>query len=335
MQIARAVILATPSARDTPWSCTGSGPKPLMPVATKPILFHTLEALRAAGVLEVALLTEPRTAATYEAAVGDGDSWGMRIGYTQCAADTDAGGALRVAADFVDGEPVLVLPADAMLRERLREHVVQFARDDLDALALMLRRPRPRPRPRSAEPLPRLPGGYLLSSRAVSLMRGGPPGRDPLACLRHHGGNVRVLDVDGCLACHGGEASLLEANRLALGSIVTDVDRALEGCETQGPVAIHLSAKLTNTFVRGPAIIGARSRLVDAYVGPYTSIGADARIEGAEIEHSIVMDGAQLLFVGSRMESSIIGRAASVVRRFDMPSAMRVSIGDGAHVALS
>jgi glucose-1-phosphate thymidylyltransferase len=47
------------------------------------------------------------------------------------------------------------------------------------------------------------------------------------------------------------------------------------------------------------------------------------------------MDDARLQFVGSRLETSIIGRGASIVRRFDMPSAVRMSIGDGALVALS
>ena len=301
-----------------------------MPVATKPILFHLLEALRSAGVLEAALLTEPQTASIYEVAVGDGAAWGMAITYAQCELDTDVRGALRVAGDFVDGQPVLVLPADAILRERLREHIVEFARQDLDALALMLRRTR------TPEPRPRLAGGYLLSPRAVALMLQSPADHDPLARLRRHGSHVRVLDVEGCLACHGSEASLLEANRLALESIGTGVDGCvLEGCEIQGSVVIHPSATLRNTLVRGPAIIDARSRLVDSYVGPYTSIGADVRIEGTEIEHSIVMDAAQLLFVGSRLETSIIGRAASIVRRFDMPSAVRMSVGDGAQVALS
>jgi glucose-1-phosphate thymidylyltransferase len=100
-------------------------------------------------------------------------------------------------------------------------------------------------------------------------------------------------------------------------------------------VIVHPTATLRNTLVRGPAIIGPRSHLVDSYVGPYTSIGAGVSIEGTEIEHSIVMDDARLLFVGSRLETSIIGRGASIARRFDMPSAVRMTIGDGAQVALS
>jgi glucose-1-phosphate thymidylyltransferase len=330
MEIARAVVVATTNNHDQRWSSVGTRPKSLVPVATKPILFHTLEALRAAGVLEAALLTEPHTASAFKATVGNGDRWGMTIRYEECDGGTAVGGALAVAGDFVDGEPVIVQPADAMLSARLRDHVVNFAREDIDALALMV------VPARTPAALPRVAGGYLLSPRAVSIMRAGPASRDPLARLRSHGSQVRVLDVDGCLVCHGGESSLLEANRQVLTGIAGSVDPAgLDACEIQGAVVIHPTARLRNTLVRGPAIIGPRSHVVDSYIGPYTSIGADVRVEGTEIEHSIVMDSAQLLFVGSRLETSIIGREARIVRRFDMPSAVRISIGDGAHVALS
>jgi glucose-1-phosphate thymidylyltransferase len=330
MEIARAIVLATPSAHDRPWSSIGAGPKPLVPIATKPIVFHTLEALRGAGVLEVALLTESKTADLFKAAVGDGRRWGMAVHYAECEPDTDVHSALAVAGDFIDGEPILLQRADALIREQLREHIVSFARDELDAIALMVAHAR------TINPLPRTPGGYLLSEHAVSIIRDGQGARDPLARLRRHGSQVRVFDVEGCLACHGSESSLLDANRHALGAIRTEIGGAvLEGSEIQGPVFVHPTASLKNTLVRGPAVIGPRSRLVDSYVGPYTSIGDNVRIEGTEIEHSIVMDGAQLLFVGSRLETSIIGRGASIVRRFDMPSAVRMSIGDGAQVALS
>lgn len=330
MEIARAIVTATAAADELPWTSVGQGPKPLVPVATKPILFHTLDALRGAGVLETALLTEAQDAAVFRAAVGDGERWGMTITYKECEAGTDACGALRAARHFMDGEPVLLQRADAILRGRLREHIVGFAREDLDALALMLQRPR------TTEPLPRMAGGYLLSPHAASIMLEGPTAPGALARLRRHGSQVRVLDVEGCLACQGSEISLLQANRHALSSIETDIQSSmLHDSEIQGSVIIHPSAVLHNALVRGPAIIGARTRLVDSYVGPYTSIGSDVRIEGTELEHSIVMDAAQLLFVGSRLDTSIIGRGARIVRRFAMPGAVRMSIGDGAQVALS
>ncbi|HEV7804351.1 MAG TPA: sugar phosphate nucleotidyltransferase [Solirubrobacteraceae bacterium] len=329
MEIARAVIVATPAAHDRPWCTLGDGPKPLVDVANRPILFHTLDALRSAGVLEAALLTEPRTAELFHSVVGDGGRWGMSIDYRQSASIGDVCSALTVADDFIDGEPVIVLRADALLRGHLREQVVSFAREDLDAVALMLLGARTQGLRR------RMAGAHLLGPSAVSIMRDSLGAGDTMSRLRLHGRQVRVLDVDGCLACDGSDQSLLDANRYALSNIVSDLDGAdLEDCEIQGPVVVHPGATLRNTLVRGPAIIGPRSRLADSYVGPYTSIGADARLEGTEIEHSIVMDGASLRSVGSRLETSIIGRGASITRRFDLPSAVRMSIGDGAQVAL-
>ncbi|MDP8967492.1 MAG: sugar phosphate nucleotidyltransferase [Actinomycetota bacterium] len=330
MQVARAVILAVPDPDDRPWSSAGSTPKPLLPVATKPILFHTLEALRGAGVVEAVLVTQPETAGTFRHAVGDGTRWEMRISYRESAEPLHVRAALDVTGEFIDDQPVIVHQADALLRASLRDHVLGFAEDDLDALALMLA-PERTPRP-----LPVTAGGYVLNPAAVSIMRDGPASPDPLTRLRRQGRHVRVLDVEGCLACHSDEAALLEANRHALTRLRTELsDAMLDGCEIQGNVVIHPTASLRNTLVRGPAIIGAESQIVDSYVGPYTSIGANTCIEGTEIEHSIVMDGARLMFVGSRLETSIIGRGASIARRFDMPRAVRMSIGDGAEVALS
>jgi len=330
MEISKAVVIAGSSSADLPWFNVGSCPKPLVVVATKPILFHTLDALCAAGVIDVMLLTEPGSAMAYEAAVDYGGALGLAVELGHCAPRTDARGALGAAAAFVGDSPVAVVPADAFLKEPLREHVAELERDDLDALALKL------VRLWTPEPMPALHGGYLLSARAVATMLGGLGDADPITHLRNRGCEVRVREVEGCRACHGSEMSLLDANRLALDSIATDVgDCVLDSCEIQGSVVIHPGAELRNTLVRGPAVIGARSQLVDSYIGPYSAIGADVRVEGTEIEHSIVMDAAQLLFVGSRLETSIIGRGARIVRSFDMPSAVRMTIGDGAQVALS
>jgi glucose-1-phosphate thymidylyltransferase len=330
VEIARALILATPDPDDRPWSSVGPRPKPLVPVATRPILFHALDALRAAGVLEVTLVTEPVTASLFQAAVGDGERWEMAIRYAESGIGTSVREALRVANGFVGDEPVLVQWADALLEQRLRGHLAGFAREDVDALALRIRNA-PAQEPRA------LPTGcYLFNPDAVHRLVQGKPAEDPIAALRDHGARVRVLDVDGCLACHGTEEALLRGNRLALERLRTDVTGAtLVESEIQGPVVIHPTATLKRTLVRGPAIIGAGACLVDSYVGSYTSIGAGAQLEGTEIEHSIVMDDARLLFVGSRLETSIIGRGATILRRFAMPSAVRVSVGDGAEVALS
>lgn len=330
MGIDRAVVVATPAPGDRPWLNVGAGPKPLMPVATKPILVHTLDALASSGVCETVLVIEAGTADVYRAVVGDGSSWGMDVSYAFGDPQAGIGDAIRVAGDAGHNEPIVVQRADAMLRGRLSDHIERFADAKLDALALMLERRR------TSAARPRMAGGYILSPGAISIMRSGPVSSDPFARLRRQGGQIEECDVAGCLACDGDASGLLEANRLALSHIAPDITAScLESSEIQGDVVVHPSARLKNSLVRGPAIIGPDCRIVDAYIGPYTSVGARVCIEGSEIEYSIVMDDARLMFVGARLETSIIGRAAEIVRRFEMPNALRVSVGDGAHVALS
>jgi glucose-1-phosphate thymidylyltransferase len=329
VEIAKALILAGRTRHDRPWPSVRSGPKHLVPVANRPIIFHNLESLRRAGLLEATIALEPENARAIMAAVGDGSAWHLSVRYVRWQPASGVGGALAAARDFVRDEPVLVEPADALYREHLHPHISTFADEHLDAMALRLPGA---PCNGGGEPVA---GAYLLSRRAIALLLDDPRA-EPMAGVREHGGDVRVQDSDGCLPCHGGQERLLEGNRRMLEELRGSADPANHAsCEFQGTVRIHRTARLDHTLIRGPAVIGPGARLSHAYVGPYTSIGANVTVEGSQVEHSIVLDGAALLHVGTRLESSVIGRRARVTRSFAPPDAMRLSIGDGAEVTLS
>jgi glucose-1-phosphate thymidylyltransferase len=87
--------------------------------------------------------------------------------------------------------------------------------------------------------------------------------------------------------------------------------------------------------VRGPVVVGPGAQLVNAYIGPYTSIGANVVIEGAEIEHSIILPGASITYLSRRLEASVVGANARVFRDFRLPRALRLNVGDGASVSLA
>jgi glucose-1-phosphate thymidylyltransferase len=324
MEIAKALILAGPARDPRAWSTTRDEPRHLFPVANRPILFHNLAALRAAGVLETTILADRRAAVALKRAVGDGHQWGLSVRYAALDPEAGVAGALAAEREFIGEEPVLVQQGDALLRERLHPHISAFARENLDALELRLSRPDVGP----ADPAP----WHLFSPRASSLLHGC---EESVAGMRERGGRVRVQLVDGCVPCQGDLDALLEGNRHLLEGLTHSVDPAtVDQCTIQGAVEIHPTARLRRTLVRGPVSIGAGAQVSDAYIGPYTSIGAGAVIEGSEIEHSIVLPDAELRFVGTRLESSLIGRRARMVRGFDAPRAMRVSIGDGAEVVI-
>lgn len=306
-------------------------PKPLVPVANRPILFHHLDALRRAGVLEATLAVEPESAAAIRRAVGDGEDWGLRIGYAESSAALGIDEALWMARDFVGDEPVLVQRVGALVRERIGPHIADFAEERIDALALRLHDPAQGADGEGSN------GGWLLSERAVEILtQRRQPVDDVLAHVREQGGDVRSRDVDGCQLCRGDQDALLKANRRMLEAIVPDVSPAcLDRSEVEGPVIVHPTSRVEDSLIRGPAIIGPRTHLRSAYVGPYTAIGPHVTIEGAEIEHSIVFAGAELRFIAARIESSIIGERARVTRSFAVPKALRLSVGDGAEVSLS
>ena len=329
MEIAKALVPTGRADGDRPWPVAG-GPKPLFPVANRPILFHNLEALRAAGVLEPTLLVERDGAAAIGQAVGNGSEWGLAVRYAEYVPANGLSGALAAGDPFVGDEPVLVQLGDALLAGRLHEHIAAFAREGLDALVLQLERPLGHAG-RWPEP------ALMLSPSAFSMLMASPQAAaDPVAGVRAWGGHVRVQRVDGCLPCHGKQESVLDCNRRMLEGLVGDVaDGQLSDCRVQGELVVHPSASVERSVLRGPAIIGPGARLSDAYVGPYTSIGADVVIEAAEIEHSIVLSGAELRFLGTRLESSVIGADSRVVRSFAVPNAMRMTVGDGADVQLA
>jgi glucose-1-phosphate thymidylyltransferase len=327
MEIAKALVLIGSGGDDRPWPTAPTSPKHLFPVANRPILSHNLDSLRAAGVLEAAVLALPGPGTAIERSVGSGRDCGLNLRHLQWAGDDDLISALAAGYEFLDGEPVLVQQGDALLRERMHAHISAFARDGLDALALRLDGESGR------EPAD---SGYLLSPRAISiLLSGRHRTRDPIAAIRSGGGRARVEHVAGCLPCHGEQLLLLEGNRHMLENLQTSVDpRSIDNSRLQGAVVVHPTAQVRGSLIRGPVIIGPDSVITDSYIGPYTSLGPGVLIEAAEIEYSIVLAGAQLHFVGTRLESSIIGRGARIARAFDPPAAMRMSIGDGVEVIL-
>ena len=100
-------------------------------------------------------------------------------------------------------------------------------------------------------------------------------------------------------------------------------------------MSIHPTAELKSSIIVGPSIIGPGARISNSFVGPYTSIGASAEIEGAEVERSIIAEGARIMHVGRRIEGSTIGQRATIFRDFALPRGIRLHVGANAEMAFS
>ena len=87
-------------------------PKPMLPLGGKPLLFHTLEALKKEGVTEV-LLVIGHLGNVIKNAVGDGSAFGMQITYFEETEPLGTAGALFHLKDVLT-EDFLLLGADLL-----------------------------------------------------------------------------------------------------------------------------------------------------------------------------------------------------------------------------
>lgn len=123
--IRRAMVLA--AGRGTRLApITHTTPKPLVPVAGRPLLEHLLEFLCAGGIEDV-VINLHHLGHRIEEHVGDGSRWGLRVRYSVEDPILDTGGGIKRAEPLLAGEPFVVVNGDSLLEIRLRD-VINFHR---------------------------------------------------------------------------------------------------------------------------------------------------------------------------------------------------------------
>jgi len=329
----KGVILANSRpGPELPSFASGQAPE-LVSVADKPILHYAVEAFRDAGISEVALIVDPRGGEAIREAVGDGSEWDLRACYVPCHNPGVVDSVL--AAERVLGPAqVVVYPGNGILLAPLRPLMRRFQRAHLDMLVP----------PRAIEaPLGSSDSGVYLFAKSLYAAaqeterswRGRLELGEVIAALLEEGGRVEARPMPDWWSYHGHPHELLEANRIILDRL-TDSRQLTSVTETtlEGRIAISASAHIESTTIRGPSVIGPGARLIDAHIGPYTTVGRLAMVRGTEVENSILMAGAIVEDVGTRIVRSVIGENAMLTRDFSMRSVLEVAVAHGSTATL-
>ena len=337
---------------------THTSAKQLVPVANKPVLFYGLEAMADAGILEVGVIVAPETGDEIRETAGDGRRFGLEITYIDQAEPLGLAHAVLTAESFLGDSPFVMYLGDNLLRNGITALVDTFRSDAPDALILLTPVPDPEnygvaqlnadggvarlmEKPPQPESDLALVGVYMFNSsvfEAAKAIR--PSGRgeleitDAIQWLVDSGRRIDPHVVHGWWKDTGQVQDMLEANRLILDDVAERVEGELTDSRVEGRVVIEAGATLTRSTVRGPAIIGAGSQITDAYIGPYTAIGEEVTIEGAELEHSIVLSGSTVRDLDYRIEASLIGKNVRIVRGPSLPKAHRFVVGDNAEIQI-
>jgi len=161
--------------------------KQLQPVYDKPMIYYPLATLMLAGIRDILLISTPQDIPRFEALLGDGSQWGIRICYAVQPQPEGIAQAFLIAEDFIAGESVTLILGDNILYGRMhldeivagfhegavifgypvqdpeRYGVVQFA---ADGRVLSLEEKPAKPKTNLA-----IPGIYLYDHKVVELTR--------------------------------------------------------------------------------------------------------------------------------------------------------------------
>ena len=111
-------------------------PKPVIPVVNKPLLEHQIELLKKHGITEI-ILAISYLPEKIKKILGDGHQLGVKLFYAHEKTPLGTGGAVKNAAKFFDGQPLIILNGDIITDLDL-ETVIDFYNKNRAALVLVL-----------------------------------------------------------------------------------------------------------------------------------------------------------------------------------------------------
>jgi glucose-1-phosphate thymidylyltransferase len=340
---------------------TYTGAKQLVPVANKPILWYGIESIVKAGITDIGMIISPETGAEIKEKTGNGDRFAAKITYILQESPDGLAHAVKIAQPFLEVSPFIMYLGDNLIQNDLTTFLNDFQNQNLDSLILLRKVSNPRAfgvakfddqgrvlqlieKPKNPPSNFALVGIYFFAPiihEAIANIQPSPRGEleitDAIQWLIEKNKKVTASLLEGWWLDTGKKDDLLEANRIILDSLLTqwqnqgEID---ENSKIMGRVEIGKNTKIINSTIRGPVIIGENCHIENSFIGPYSSIADRVIIKKAYLEHSVILQSAQLINIEHRIVDSLIGQRAKIGTNDQPPKALRLMIGDDCYVDL-
>jgi len=111
MPITKGILLAG-GAGSRLYPLTLVASKQLQPVYDKPMIYYPLSTLMMAGINDILIISTPHDTPRFEALLGDGSRWGIRLTYRVQPEPNGIAQAFLIGADFIGADPVCLILGD-------------------------------------------------------------------------------------------------------------------------------------------------------------------------------------------------------------------------------
>lgn len=314
---------------------TSIKPKPMLPIANKPIIEHIINAIKKAGSKEIVIVQdEDRYIENY---FGDGKNLGIKLKYVVQAQKFGTGHAIMICEPYIKDENFLVINGDNFVRVEVLTDLVRKHKGDAtvtllevpdkelmgtlstvkiekDRVTKILEKPKPE---EILSPFASI-GTYVFSQYlfgALKRIKKSPRGELELPTA------MQLLLSEGkkmhFVKTHYWQHisypwDLLTANKMFLGEAKPKVRSAEieKNVTIKGKLILGENSLIkSGTYIEGPVMIGDNCTVgPNCFLRDSVCLGNNVRVgNGVEIKNSIVMDGSRVPHL-SYIGDSIIGQ---------------------------
>lgn len=340
---------------------TYTGAKQLVPVANKPILWYGIEAIVKIGITDIGIIISPETGEEIERKTGDGSQFGANITYIRQNSPDGLAHAVKIAQTFLGDSPFIMYLGDNLIADDLKQHLEDFVNHNLSALILLRKVSNPTAfgvakvsdsgevlglveKPKNPPSNLALVGIYFFSPDIHEVIKTLKPSArgeleitDAIQCLLEEKKPIAARELKNWWLDTGKKDDLLEANRIILDTnLVSDCQGNVdENSQIIGRVKIGENTEIINSTIRGPVVVGKNCKIEGCFIGPYSSIADGVKLNEIDLEHSVILAGAEVSGIEQRIVDSVIGQRAKISFVPKRPKAHSFMIGDDSQIQLT